>query len=67
MRRFRRLDITIRVGEPFELPPLDRKNRDASLQANTDEIMCQIAALLPPKYRGVYADYPRVQELLTGD
>ena len=67
LRRFRRLDIKIRVGKPFELPPLDRKNRDASLQANTDEIMCQIAALLPPKYRGVYADYPRVQELMTND
>jgi 1-acyl-sn-glycerol-3-phosphate acyltransferase len=31
----------------------------------TDEIMCQIAALLPEKYRGVYADHPRLQELLN--
>jgi 1-acyl-sn-glycerol-3-phosphate acyltransferase len=27
--------------------------------------MCQIAALLPPAYRGYYADYPRVKELLS--
>jgi hypothetical protein len=26
--------------------------------------MCQIAALLPEKYRGVYADHPRLKELL---
>jgi len=26
--------------------------------------MCQIAVLLPEKYRGVYKDFPRVKELL---
>jgi hypothetical protein len=26
--------------------------------------MCHIAALLPEKYRGVYADHPRLKELL---
>jgi hypothetical protein len=30
----------------------------------TDEIMCQIAVRLPEKYRGVYADHPRLRELL---
>ena len=30
----------------------------------TDEIMCRIAAMLPPSYRGVYADHPRLKELL---
>jgi 1-acyl-sn-glycerol-3-phosphate acyltransferase len=64
LRHFRRLDITIRVGEPFEVPPLPRQNRDEFLQHHTDEIMCRIAALLPPKYRGVYADHPRLQALL---
>jgi len=52
-----------RIGKPFSLPPIDRKNRDEGLQNNTDEIMCQIAALLPPDLRGVYANYPRVHEL----
>jgi NADPH-dependent 7-cyano-7-deazaguanine reductase QueF len=44
---------------------MDRKNRDAFLEQSTEEIMCQIAALLPPEYRGVYADSPRLQEILT--
>jgi 1-acyl-sn-glycerol-3-phosphate acyltransferase len=65
LRRFRRLDIAIRVGEPFTLPMMPRQNRDEFLQQNTDEMMCRIAALLPPKYRGVYADHPRLQELLN--
>jgi len=64
LRRLQRLYVTVTVGEPFMLPPMDRENRDAFLQAGTDEIMCRIAALLPGHYRGVYADYPRLQELL---
>jgi 1-acyl-sn-glycerol-3-phosphate acyltransferase len=66
LKRLRRLDITIRVGEPFVLPPMGRKNKDEYLQDQTEEIMCQIAALLPPKYRGVYAEHPRLLELLDG-
>jgi 1-acyl-sn-glycerol-3-phosphate acyltransferase len=64
LRRLRRLDINIRIGEPFSLPPMDRKNRDAYLEQSTEEIMCRIAALLPPEYRGVYIDAPRLQELV---
>jgi 1-acyl-sn-glycerol-3-phosphate acyltransferase len=55
--------ISVRFGKPFTLPPVDRKNRDRDLKQNTDEIMCQIAALLPPGLRGVYSDHPRVKEL----
>lgn len=61
----RRPKIIVRFGEPFSLPPVDRKNRDESLKKNTDEIMCRIAALLPFEFRGVYAEYPRTQELLA--
>jgi 1-acyl-sn-glycerol-3-phosphate acyltransferase len=61
----RRPRITVRFGEPFTLPPVDRRERDAGLQRNTDEIMAQIAALLPPQYRGVYAEHPRLKELLN--
>ena len=67
LRHFKRLDITIRAGEPFTLPPMDRKNRDAYLAEQTEEIMCRIAANLPEKYRGVYTDHPRLKKLLTGD
>jgi 1-acyl-sn-glycerol-3-phosphate acyltransferase len=58
---------TIRVmfGKLFVLPTIDRRNRDGSLRKNTDEIMCQIAAMLPVDYRGVYSGHPRLRELLT--
>ena len=47
--------IKVTIGEPFRLPPVERVDSEASIQA-TDTIMRHIAALLPPKYRGVYAD-----------
>jgi len=65
MFTFQRPALTVRVGEPFHLPPTDPANRAASLEANTDEIMCRIAALLPPEYRGVYSDHRRLKELLA--
>ncbi len=65
LKKFKRLDITIRVGEPFTVPSLPRKNKDEFLQHHTDEMMCRVAALLPPEYRGVYAEHPRLQELLA--
>jgi 1-acyl-sn-glycerol-3-phosphate acyltransferase len=67
LKHFRRSHIVVRGGKPFLLPSLDAKQRDAALQAETDEIMCRIAALLPEKYRGVYADDPRLKELLKED
>jgi len=63
-KHLRRSHIIIRVGEPFRLPPINGKDRDASLRVATDEIMCQIAAMLPEKYRGVYSEHPRLKELL---
>jgi 1-acyl-sn-glycerol-3-phosphate acyltransferase len=63
--KFRRPTVTIRVGYPYHLPDFDRENRQAWLAQNTDEIMCRIAMLLPPEYRGFYANHPRLQELLA--
>lgn len=65
LRRLRRTEVTVNAGEPFMLPPLARQDRDATLKAYTDEIMCRIAALIPERYRGVYADHPRLRELLS--
>jgi 1-acyl-sn-glycerol-3-phosphate acyltransferase len=62
--RLRRPTFHMRIGEPFTLPPLDQDDRTASLRRDTDEIMCRIAVLLPPEYRGVYAEHPRLQEFL---
>jgi len=64
LKHLKRLDIRVRVGVPFTLPPAKGPERDAILQQGTDEIMCRIAALLPESYRGVYADHPRLKELL---
>jgi 1-acyl-sn-glycerol-3-phosphate acyltransferase len=64
LKRFRRLDVLINIGEPYTIPPLPSADREIFLQKYTDEIMCQIAALLPLEYRGVYADHPRTLELL---
>jgi 1-acyl-sn-glycerol-3-phosphate acyltransferase len=64
LKRLRRSHITLTAGTPFTLPPLPRENRDEVLKRYTDEIMCRIAALLPEQYRGVYADHPRLKELL---
>ncbi|HEY9152852.1 MAG TPA: lysophospholipid acyltransferase family protein [Anaerolineales bacterium] len=65
LRHFRRSPIMIRAGKTFSLPPLPMKDRDAALRQFTDEIMCHIAAELPEKYRGVYAEHPRLKELLA--
>ena len=64
MFTFKRPLFKLHIGESFRLPPIDRKDRDGSLKRNTDEIMCRIAALLPVEYRGVYADHPRLGQLL---
>ncbi len=53
--------VFIRFGPPFSLPPVERATREADLRRNTDEVMLHIAAMLPPSYRGVYADHPRLQ------
>ena len=55
-RRLRRTDFHIRVGKPFRLNIEGvRVNREVRQQI-TDEIMYQLAALLPEKYRGEYKD-----------
>lgn len=65
LRKFRRPHVRIIVGEPFTLPPIPKTDRDAYFKECTDEIMAQIAALLPEKYQGVYATHPRVAELVA--
>lgn len=62
---FQKPRITMKIGKPFHLPALERGTKQEALARGTDEIMCQIAALLPLEYRGVYADHPRLKELLA--
>ena len=65
MLHFKRPHITVTYGKLIIPPKLDRVNREHQLQDLTDEVMCQIAAMLPEKYRGVYASHPRLVEILA--
>ncbi len=67
LMRFKRARITVRFGDPITVPSLTTKDREKILDLYTDELMCQIAALLPPSYRGIYADHPRLKKLLGDD
>lgn len=66
-RSLRRPRIHIRIGMPFHLPPVDPEARSASLRRNADEVMCRLAALMPPDRHGVYAGHPRLQEILAAN
>jgi 1-acyl-sn-glycerol-3-phosphate acyltransferase len=59
LKKLKRTRMTVRVGEPFKIH-LNGQARDKNvMQAVTDEIMVEVARLLPESYRGIYAD--RVQ------
>lgn len=64
LKHFRRTKITVTAAEPLYITLPQGKGRDEAMRQATDEIMCRIAALLPEKYRGVYANHPRLKELL---
>jgi 1-acyl-sn-glycerol-3-phosphate acyltransferase len=55
----RRAHISVRIGKPYRLD-ISPHAKGADLEKGTDEIMYAIAALLPPAYRGEYADSPRL-------
>jgi 1-acyl-sn-glycerol-3-phosphate acyltransferase len=64
LKRFRRSKIRAVAGDLVTIELPKGKGREKVLRNATDEIMCQIAAKLPEKYRGYYKDFPRVKELL---
>lgn len=57
LRRLQRSNFHVRVAPPFTLNSNGEKTTSEVRQRMTDEIMYQLAALLPPAYRGVYADF----------
>ncbi|MEK6752984.1 MAG: lysophospholipid acyltransferase family protein [Chloroflexota bacterium] len=63
LKKFKRTPVRLMAGKAFTLPPFPKQNRDEKLQEYTDEIMCRIAVMLPEKYRGFYAEHPRLIEL----
>ncbi len=52
---WRRPQITVNIGPPFTLPPVNGKLTKSGLLRLTDVMMARIAALLPREYRGHYA------------
>jgi 1-acyl-sn-glycerol-3-phosphate acyltransferase len=64
LKHFRRSKIVVRAGDAFKIEIPKGKGREQAMREATDEIMCQIGAILPEKYRGVYAEHPRLKELL---
>jgi len=59
IRRLKRTDFHIRVGKPFTLDTNGEKLHGKVRQAIIDEIMYQIAILMPEGYRGRYANCTR--------
>lgn len=66
LKKFRRSKITAKAGELFHVEVPRGRGREQALRAATDDIMCRIAVNLPERYRGFYADHPRLKELLEG-
>jgi 1-acyl-sn-glycerol-3-phosphate acyltransferase len=64
LKRFRRSKIVVKAGDLFNIEIPKGRGREDAMRTATDEIMCRIGAMLPEKYRGVYADHPRLKELL---
>jgi 1-acyl-sn-glycerol-3-phosphate acyltransferase len=56
LKRLKRTDFQIRVGEPFKLDPRNERVTKEVRQQMVDEMMYRLAALLPEHYRGAYAD-----------
>ncbi len=55
-KRGRRTDFTFRAGSVFRLESGEAMPGASIRQEMTDEIMAYMASLLPPSYRGFYAD-----------
>jgi 1-acyl-sn-glycerol-3-phosphate acyltransferase len=62
LKQRQRTDVRARVGYPFRLHSPGRRTRREALTAMTREAMFQLAALLPPEQRGVYADVTHATE-----
>jgi 1-acyl-sn-glycerol-3-phosphate acyltransferase len=62
LRRLRRTPFVINAGNPFHLTDHGRSLSRDVRQQMTDEVMFQLAALLPPQYRGLYSELSRASE-----
>jgi 1-acyl-sn-glycerol-3-phosphate acyltransferase len=65
LRRLRRTDFHIVVGEPFMLSTGERHINREFRQELADALMYRIAALLPAAYQGAYSEAPSTLSTLT--
>ena len=56
LKRFKRTDISMRVGRQFTVHANGERLTHEARQQIVDEMMYQLAALLPEEYRGEYSD-----------
>ncbi len=62
LKRLRRTDFSMRVGRLFHLDTRGERVTQRLRQQMVQEMMFQLAALLPPEYRGAYADVSKGSE-----
>jgi 1-acyl-sn-glycerol-3-phosphate acyltransferase len=56
LHKLKRTDFHLRVGKPFHLDTHGQRVTREVRQALVEEMMYQLAMVLPPEYRGFYAD-----------
>jgi 1-acyl-sn-glycerol-3-phosphate acyltransferase len=59
LKHLKRTDFHIRVGEPFKIDTSGVKVTGEVRQQIVDEMMGQLALLLPKEYRGEYSDFEK--------
>jgi 1-acyl-sn-glycerol-3-phosphate acyltransferase len=62
IRHFQRTDLHLRVGRVFKLDPHGERVTKDVRQQMADEMMYQLAKLLPEEYRGQYSDLENATE-----
>ena len=62
LKRLKRTDFHIRVGEPFKLDSRNERVTKEVRQQMVDEMMYRLATLLPEYYRGAYSDLENATE-----
>ncbi len=67
MAHLRKTDLIINFGKPFDLPDINHRPKGEELAAYTHLIMVHIAALLPERHRGYYANSEALKALISGE
>ena len=67
LRRLRRADVYVIVGEPFNLPAVVGPNKSRQIREMTQEVMLRLARLLPPEYQGIYGSLLGPEQRLEPD